>query len=453
MIIDKELNVMQRKRSAVVADLRAKRFRPFPKIARAKAAGEEDDEGDEAESEVAAGPEGADSDYDYLLNMAIYSLTAEKVAKLNEQRDAKEEELNILLGYTPKDLWNQDLDSVQSAWEQLLEEDAREIARDQRGKKKSGKVTVKAQAGGAARRRSTNAIKEDGNDSGDDFIPDKPKPAAKRRAPAKTPASKTTAPKVEPKTEPGTEPSVKPESTASASRLGIGSPPTASGPSRTGSRTGSGASRTVSGERKPSVKRSASSALDDDDLDMLTSNKKAALEPAAASASEPGKKDSRGKSKQTTLPLSRSSKAVYLSDSEDVTGIEEGDTELAKSTPAQAAPAKPAPVKSALTKTSRAPAKKTGARATTASSASGGPGRGRGRKGAATPAGSDDNGDGDDTNATGDDSVGNAPPPPPPRTRSTRATRGAATKAKYVISEDEENEDQEESADDFEDDF
>lgn len=75
MIIDKELVVSNRKKADIVAELRKKQFRPFPKVTKAKAAGETEDvvEDEDAESD------GDLSDYDYLLGMAIWSLTKEKV--------------------------------------------------------------------------------------------------------------------------------------------------------------------------------------------------------------------------------------------------------------------------------------------------------------------------------------------------------------------------------------
>jgi DNA topoisomerase-2 len=76
MIVDKELVVSNRKKVDIVAELRELQFKPFPKVAKAKAAGETEDvveEGEEPENE------GTDADYDYLLGMAIWSLTKEKV--------------------------------------------------------------------------------------------------------------------------------------------------------------------------------------------------------------------------------------------------------------------------------------------------------------------------------------------------------------------------------------
>lgn len=76
MIVSKELVVSGRKKVDIVSELRKKEFRPFPKVAKAKAAGEteevlEEEDEDEDDSKGI-------SDYDYLLNMAISSLTKEK---------------------------------------------------------------------------------------------------------------------------------------------------------------------------------------------------------------------------------------------------------------------------------------------------------------------------------------------------------------------------------------
>jgi DNA topoisomerase-2 len=77
MIVDKELVVSNRKKADIVAELRKLRFRPFPKVTSAKVnENEEKVDEDEDEEEL-----GNDSDYDYLLGMAIWSLTKEKVTQ------------------------------------------------------------------------------------------------------------------------------------------------------------------------------------------------------------------------------------------------------------------------------------------------------------------------------------------------------------------------------------
>jgi DNA topoisomerase II len=76
MIVDKELVVSNRRKADIVAELRRLKFRPFPKTVSAKTDDGEDN-GEQEEEE-----EGNDSDYDYLLSMAIWSLTKEKARQL-----------------------------------------------------------------------------------------------------------------------------------------------------------------------------------------------------------------------------------------------------------------------------------------------------------------------------------------------------------------------------------
>lgn len=118
MIVSKELIVSGRKKADIVSELRKKNFRPFPKISKAKAAGENEEALDDLEAMEAEEQEtGATTDFDYLLGMAIYSLTKEKIDKLLEQGRQKEEELLALLEKTPSQLWNSDLDAFVMQWE------------------------------------------------------------------------------------------------------------------------------------------------------------------------------------------------------------------------------------------------------------------------------------------------------------------------------------------------
>lgn len=105
MIIDKQLVVSNRRKVDIVADLRKHDFKPFPKVAKAKNPEAEENQDEEQEEDT-----GADSDYDYLLGMAIWSLTKERIEKLLQQAGDKEVELLALLEKSPIDLWNKDLD-------------------------------------------------------------------------------------------------------------------------------------------------------------------------------------------------------------------------------------------------------------------------------------------------------------------------------------------------------
>ena len=114
MIVKKELVVSGRKKADIVTELRKKNFRPFPKVAKAKAAGETEEAIEDIEAEEME--TGATTDFDYLLGMPIYSLTTEKIEKLLEQGRQKETELLALLEKTPAELWNTDLDIFLEQW-------------------------------------------------------------------------------------------------------------------------------------------------------------------------------------------------------------------------------------------------------------------------------------------------------------------------------------------------
>ena len=188
MIIAKELTINNRKRVDLVAELRKRDFRPFPKQGKAKVAADvEQDDVEEADP-------GADNDFDYLLSMAIWSLTKEKVDRLLAQRDEKEKELNVLLKRSPQNLWDEDLHNFETKWDALLEEDDRRL-KDVSTKGKKAKVgPIKAKSGAKARKvlkGDDDAMDED--DSADEFVPKQSAAAAKKRSPAKPKVASTSA--------------------------------------------------------------------------------------------------------------------------------------------------------------------------------------------------------------------------------------------------------------------
>ncbi len=131
MIIDKKLLVSGRKKAEIVAELRVKGFRPFPRVSKARDAGETEDAQDDGEHSA-----GTLGDYDYLLGMPIWSLTQEKVQffgfnfgvgadflsqvdKLKKECTAKEEELEAFVKLTPHQLWDTDLEEFLRQWQVL----------------------------------------------------------------------------------------------------------------------------------------------------------------------------------------------------------------------------------------------------------------------------------------------------------------------------------------------
>ncbi|KAG6915987.1 hypothetical protein DXG01_008967 [Tephrocybe rancida] len=203
MIVDKQLVVSNRKKVDIIQDLRKHEFRPFPKISGAKKAGEtvdaqedeEDEDEDEEDNEGGAsakgkGKAGGDAtDYDYLLGMAIWSLTKEKIAKLKMQAEEKEQELLALLAKAPKSLWNTDLDRFLVEWEASCKAWVEDSSKDASGKKVKRKQAV------LQTRKSIGTGARNASDDDDDFRPVKapvkrkplgeasrPKPAAKKAA-------------------------------------------------------------------------------------------------------------------------------------------------------------------------------------------------------------------------------------------------------------------------------
>jgi len=64
---------------------------------------------DEADDETS---DSKGADYNYILNMSLWSLTNEKRDALLKLRDDKAKELRVLHSKTPPDLWKEDLDKL-----------------------------------------------------------------------------------------------------------------------------------------------------------------------------------------------------------------------------------------------------------------------------------------------------------------------------------------------------
>ncbi|KAJ7151616.1 DNA topoisomerase II [Mycena filopes] len=151
MIVDRELIVSNRKKADIIE------------------AGETEEALEQEEDEGGSSNAG---DYDYLLGMAISSLTKEKIEKLLQSAADKESELLALLKISPKELWNADLDNFLVMWEALKRDLELKKYVDSNGKKIKRKQTVLKTRKSIGRRAAS--------DSEDDFRPIK---AAKRKAP------------------------------------------------------------------------------------------------------------------------------------------------------------------------------------------------------------------------------------------------------------------------------
>ncbi|KAJ8520376.1 hypothetical protein ONZ45_g2836 [Pleurotus djamor] len=218
MIVDKELSVSNRRKAEIVADLRKHKFRPFPKVSKAKAAGELEevvDGGEDAADEEEEKEDGSTTDFDYLLGMAIYSLTKEKIGKLRQQANEKELELMSLLEKTPISMWSDDLDKFLDEWEHSYTEWMSQATKDA-----SGKPIKKRQAVLETRKSLTGFFKRKAGSDDDDFKPTKAAPRKKAAAPASKKAS-TSKTKEESDVEDIKPPPAKPAKKAAAPKAAL----------------------------------------------------------------------------------------------------------------------------------------------------------------------------------------------------------------------------------------
>lgn len=145
-VVDGSIIVSNRKRAELFLELQAKGFTPFPKKAKnaevAVAGATEDAEETEENSEVVStkGVVKA-SDYEYLLSLAIGTLTLEKVQELCADRDKLNQEVDDLRKATPKSLWLKDLDALEK---ELDEQDKSDARAEEARKELKGKVMTAA---------------------------------------------------------------------------------------------------------------------------------------------------------------------------------------------------------------------------------------------------------------------------------------------------------------------
>lgn len=179
MIIDGELVVSKKKKNALVIELKEKGFKPFPKVAEAVKAGEDEQAAeDEGESDASDHLSNA---YDYLLGMAIWSLTQERVERLRRQIGDKEVEIDTLIKLSKEDIWKHDLDEFINEWRFQLEDEDRRLRKAARmGRRTSSKLMTGGKAPAARKRK---AAAGDDPDDEDFAAPKSKKPATKKVEP------------------------------------------------------------------------------------------------------------------------------------------------------------------------------------------------------------------------------------------------------------------------------
>ncbi|NXU04837.1 TOP2B topoisomerase, partial [Buphagus erythrorhynchus] len=109
------------------------------KAAQDKAAEEEDSQNANDDASSASGATSG-PDFNYILNMSLWSLTKEKVEELIKQRDSKERELNDLKRKSPSDLWKEDLAAFVEELEKVEAQEREDVLAGMVGKPIKGKV-------------------------------------------------------------------------------------------------------------------------------------------------------------------------------------------------------------------------------------------------------------------------------------------------------------------------
>lgn len=116
-VVEGSIIVSNRRRADLFAELKAKGFTPLPKkenVAEVSVAGSTNDaEESEQSSEGAVGRADSSSDYDYLLSLAIGTLTLEKMQELLAEREKRAAEVADLKQTSVKTLWMRDIDALE----------------------------------------------------------------------------------------------------------------------------------------------------------------------------------------------------------------------------------------------------------------------------------------------------------------------------------------------------
>ncbi|KAJ9610748.1 DNA topoisomerase 2 [Cladophialophora chaetospira] len=178
MIIDGKLSISKKKKLVLIAELQKLGFDAFPKTQDAAKQGElepvVDDEAEEDHTDA--------SSYDYLLGMPLWSLTQERVERLQRQIGDKEEEIDTLMKKSKEDLWLHDLDEFIAEWRFQLEDEHNRKRNIRKGRRVSKKFATAASTKPMIKKRKGLG---DALDDDSDFEAAVPK--AKKPAPAPKP--------------------------------------------------------------------------------------------------------------------------------------------------------------------------------------------------------------------------------------------------------------------------
>ncbi|KAL0429245.1 UNVERIFIED_CONTAM: DNA topoisomerase 2 [Sesamum radiatum] len=192
-VVEGSIIVSNRRRADLFLELKEKGFTPFPKkktSAEVAIAGSLD-EAEETEENTSA------SDYDYLLSLAIGTLTAEKIQELRAERDKLLQEVEDLKRATIKSLWMNDLDALESKF--IEEQNKSEKKWEKEREKINGTINISRPVQKIPRKNNKKATnKESQMEVSDNTAPEAgiageiKKPRGRAAAKKKAPAEKVT---------------------------------------------------------------------------------------------------------------------------------------------------------------------------------------------------------------------------------------------------------------------
>jgi DNA topoisomerase-2 len=177
MVIRNELIVSNRKKADLVQDLKSKGFKAYHEIFPKAAKGASSSAAGQVDADTKDPAKG--SGYDYLVGMAIWALTMERVEKLKQEMKEKTEEYENLQKLTIQDLWERDLDAILAELK-AIDDFEEELRVEEEELKKSGKRgRGKPSTGRRPRRRGETTTAK--NDEDEDEEDEAPPPEAKKR--------------------------------------------------------------------------------------------------------------------------------------------------------------------------------------------------------------------------------------------------------------------------------
>jgi DNA topoisomerase-2 len=125
MVVGGKLKINNRKKAELISEMKNTHgFKTLEQIKTANKFKGVTDEEEEMEEKSKDGEQsGGKTGYEYLLGMALWSLTQEKVDELKKMRDDKEAELQALAKKTEAQIWSRDIDAVELALGQMERDD------------------------------------------------------------------------------------------------------------------------------------------------------------------------------------------------------------------------------------------------------------------------------------------------------------------------------------------